>query len=372
MRRTTRLWQQPSLPLLGDVVAKLQRIPARSPSFANRAGPVAWLGIDDQGNRGAAVLRTAMTQYGHQSPSDFYTDVQWHDEASLGAKPLEAPPLSITVTPVVDCGVLERSCASATPAAMAPTSGTHPFAAMDAGAGAAAMYPHIRAASAALTEKGYIPFFVGGSISTVLPCVEGVHSVVNEDVVVVHFSGDTGMNYDSAPLKVLLEKRIVKGIFQFGTRGASSTARAVRKEHQVRYIDASSIYAKGTFTVKDIRNDFPIFLSFDASVLDPAFAPGVFMPEPGGLTTRDALHLLSVIRGPRIVGAALTGFEPRLDVRRGDAGPEHSLTAVALTKVAKEIILKAYAISSKTAAEGMAHVQELKKQGQHPERYPDF
>ena len=36
----------------------------------------------------------------------------------------------------------------------------------------------------------------------------------------------------------------------------------------------------------------PVYLSFDIDVFDPAFAPGTGTPEPGGLTTAQAMTLL--------------------------------------------------------------------------------
>jgi arginase len=62
--------------------------------------------------------------------------------------------------------------------------------------------------------------------------------------------------------------------------------------------------------------------------LDPAFAPGVSHPEPGGLSTRDALAIIGAIDVP-IVGADVVEFNPARD-RSG-------LTAMTAAKLVKEI-----------------------------------
>ncbi len=73
----------------------------------------------------------------------------------------------------------------------------------------------------------------------------------------------------------------------------------------------------------------PLYVSIDLDGLDPAFAPGVAHPEPGGLSTRDVVELLHRIRAP-IAGVDLVEFNPRLDVR--------DLTARVAAKLLKELV----------------------------------
>ena len=49
-------------------------------------------------------------------------------------------------------------------------------------------------------------------------------------------------------------------------------------------------------------------------MLEPTLAPGLSHPEPGGLTVREVLELLSAIRVP-VVGADVVEYNPTLDVR---------------------------------------------------------
>ena len=72
----------------------------------------------------------------------------------------------------------------------------------------------------------------------------------------------------------------------------------------------------------------PLYVSLDIDGLDPAFAPGVAHPEPGGLSTRDVVALLHRIRAP-IAGADVVELNPRFDVR--------DLTARVAAKLLKEL-----------------------------------
>ncbi len=56
----------------------------------------------------------------------------------------------------------------------------------------------------------------------------------------------------------------------------------------------------------------PLYMTIDLDGLDPAFAPGVSHPEPGGLSTLDALALIRRIKGP-LVGADIVELNPERD-----------------------------------------------------------
>jgi arginase family enzyme len=77
-----------------------------------------------------------------------------------------------------------------------------------------------------------------------------------------------------------------------------------------------------------LESRLPVYLSVDLDVLDPAFAPGVSHPEPGGCSTRRLISTLQSLRNP-LVGADLVELNPRND----PAG----LTARVAAKIVKEI-----------------------------------
>ena len=58
-------------------------------------------------------------------------------------------------------------------------------------------------------------------------------------------------------------------------------------------------------------------------------APGISHPEPGGLSVRDVLDVLSAIRAP-VIGADVVEYNPVNDVR--------DLTARVAAKFVKEIV----------------------------------
>jgi arginase len=71
-----------------------------------------------------------------------------------------------------------------------------------------------------------------------------------------------------------------------------------------------------------------VYLSIDLDGLDPAYAPGVGHPEPGGLATREVIALIQELRGD-LVAADVVEYNPGRDL--------NGLTATVAAKLVKEI-----------------------------------
>ena len=75
----------------------------------------------------------------------------------------------------------------------------------------------------------------------------------------------------------------------------------------------------------------PIYISIDLDGIDPAFAPGVSHPEPGGISTRELLKIMSNIQG-KIIGADIVEYNPNNDI--------NNITATTAAKLLKELMGK--------------------------------
>jgi agmatinase len=56
-----------------------------------------------------------------------------------------------------------------------------------------------------------------------------------------------------------------------------------------------------------------VFIDLDCDVFDPAFFPAVTHPLPLGLTTQQVLRILDAVWSPRVVGVAVSEFDPARD-----------------------------------------------------------
>jgi arginase family enzyme len=123
-----------------------------------------------------------------------------------------------------------------------------------------------------------------------------------------------------------MEEGLVERLVQVGIRTATGHQREQIERFGVEVIE-----------MKDWRDDWPIdfdtpvYISFDLDCLDPAFAPGVWRREPGGLSTRQALNSIHNVSSP-VVGADIVEYNPKMDL--------NGVTAMVAAKLLKEIAAK--------------------------------
>jgi arginase family enzyme len=81
-----------------------------------------------------------------------------------------------------------------------------------------------------------------------------------------------------------------------------------------------------------IRFDGPVYITLDVDALDPAFAPGVAHPEPGGFSVRELLRQLRLVEGT-VIGADLVELNPR-----NDPSPRTALVCAKLVKALVDLM----------------------------------
>ena len=135
------------------------------------------------------------------------------------------------------------------------------------------------------------------------------------------FEGD---RYSHAcPFARIMEEGLASRLVQVGIRTLSAHQQQQAARFGVEIIDMRAWTAGMRPLIEG-----PVYVSMDMDGLDPAFAPGVSHWEPGGLSVREVLGLISSLHGP-IVGADLVEFNPARD-RTG-------LTAMVAAKIVKEL-----------------------------------
>jgi agmatinase len=76
----------------------------------------------------------------------------------------------------------------------------------------------------------------------------------------------------------------------------------------------------------------PVYLTVDLDLLDPAVAPGVGAPEPGGLTFDECISLIAQLSSLRVVGFDVVELSPPYDPTQQ--------SAMAAAKLVRELILQ--------------------------------
>jgi arginase len=185
----------------------------------------------------------------------------------------------------------------------------------------------------ALLEDGSKVISLGGDHSVSFPVIDAFTEKY-EKIHILHLDahGDLYDNFDdnpyshASPFARIMERGKVASLTQVGVRTYNTHQREQLKRFGVQVVE-----------MKDFNFDFiktlqsPLYISLDIDVLDPAFAPGISHHEPGGMTTRELIHIIQNI-DCQIVGADIVEYNPMRDV--------NNMTAMVAYKLLKELIAK--------------------------------
>ena len=187
-------------------------------------------------------------------------------------------------------------------------------------------------AAAAARTAGQGPLLsLGGDHYVTFPLVEGL-ARVHGPLGILHFDAHPDLYEDfggnprshASPFARILERGLARSLVQVGVRNWNAHNRQQARRYGVEVIEWED-FSPARVPIPDA----PLYVTIDLDALDPAFAPGVSHPEPGGLTVRDIVAVLGRIR-TRVVGADIVELNPAHD--RADA------TAIVANKLMKELI----------------------------------
>ena len=207
----------------------------------------------------------------------------------------------------------------------------------------------IEAAVRAILARQAVPVVLGGDHSITYPVLRAFGERPVAAILHIDAHGDLydefplpapgqprglGDRYSHAcPFARILEDSLAARLVQVGVRTMTPHLRAQAARFGV------DVYGMDRWREAPLEAlQGPLYVSIDLDGLDPAFAPGVAHPEPGGLSTRDVVELLHRIRAP-IAGVDIVEYNPHLDVR--------DLTARVAAKLLKEVV----AVASRNAAD---------------------
>lgn len=165
-----------------------------------------------------------------------------------------------------------------------------------------------------------VPFFAGGDHAITMPLVEALE-VIEDPVHVVQldahpdlypeFDGD---RWSHACVGArILEMEHVASLTQIGIRTLNQPQLEVARRHAGRLtiLEARDLSFRPS-DLSHIPDGAPVYLTVDLDAFDPAYAPGVSHPVPGGITPRQALALIQ--EAPwRLVGMDAVEVNPSLD-----------------------------------------------------------
>jgi agmatinase len=182
-----------------------------------------------------------------------------------------------------------------------------------------------------IAESGGRPISLGGDHSITFPILRALRpthpqlSVLHIDAHPDIYDSFEGDPYSHAsPFARIMEAGLCDRLVQVGIRTMSPPQRAQVERYGVEVIDMPS-WAAG----RRPELTGPVYITIDIDGIDPAFAPGVSHPEPGGLSVREVVTMIQSLRNP-LVGADIVEYNPIRDI--------NGLTAYVCAKLVKEIV----------------------------------
>jgi guanidinopropionase len=177
-------------------------------------------------------------------------------------------------------------------------------------------------------EAGAMPLSAGGDHLITLPILRAIAR--ERPVGLIHFDAhsDTNDRYfgdnrytHGTPFRRAVEEGLLdpKRTVQIGIRGsiyspgdmdfAESTGMRVIYMEEFCKLGEEKTIAE----TRRVVGDGPVYISFDVDGLDPVFAPGTGTPEIGGLTTREAQHIVRGLQGLDVIGGDVVEVSPPFD-----------------------------------------------------------
>lgn len=201
----------------------------------------------------------------------------------------------------------------------------------DAGAtGGARLFDTICNTVSHWLDAGYRVVSLGGDHSVSWPVLTAYHR---------HFDAPTVVQFDAhpdlydefdgnpfshaSPFARIMEAGLARQLIQVGIRSMTPHQR-----RQARRWPVSILGMEDDLITPLAGLSRPVYLSIDLDVLDPAFAPGVSHPEPGGMSTRRLLDCIHAICAP-IIGVDIVEYNPSCDINH--------LTGKVAAKCLKEV-----------------------------------
>jgi arginase len=199
--------------------------------------------------------------------------------------------------------------------------------------------------AAALHRQRHIPLALGGDHAVTLPLVAAA-AAVHGPLSILHIDAHPDLYDDFAgnprshasPFARIMEQGLATRLVQVGIRTLNAHCRAQAARFGVEIMPMAGFTSA---TVPLLTG--PLYISIDLDGIDPAEAPGVAHPEPGGLTVREVVALLHRQTAP-IVGVDIVELNPARD--RGD------VTAILAAKLLRECA--ALASRNRAAHDGAA------------------
>lgn len=186
-----------------------------------------------------------------------------------------------------------------------------------------------------ILDDNKFPLFIGGEHLISVPVIKEVYNKYGDELIVIHFDAHADLregylgcpNSHASAIRRLVDFMPGKNIYQFGIRSGT------KEEFEYAKANTNMYTIEVLEPLKKVVDKFkgrPIHLTLDIDVVDPAFANGTGTPEPGGISSKELIQALNVIKDLNIVGFDIVEVSPHYD--------QSDRTALLAAKIIRDMI----------------------------------
>ncbi len=197
----------------------------------------------------------------------------------------------------------------------------------------------IREAASSILKANRRFFALGGEHLVTLPLMQAVVERY-PDVAVVHWDAHADLREEymgealshATVLRRVSELLRPKHLYQFGIRSATRDEVAFAKEHV--HFHPHQVLRPLQACLDELK-DRPVYVTIDIDVIDPAFMPGTGTPEPGGISSGEALEAIRLLSQLNVVSMDLVEAMPAHDLSQRSAVLAAKLVREGLLAISK-------------------------------------
>jgi agmatinase len=175
-----------------------------------------------------------------------------------------------------------------------------------------------------ITSRGKLPIMIGGDHSLTTETIQAASDAIGKKLSLLYFDAhpdfvsSTRNYYGSVLTDSTLSLNFRKSML-IGTRAAEPEELENARKAGLRIVNPLEIVELGVKRVAQMirarTSGTKVYISVDLDCLDPAFAPGVSVPSPGGLSSIDLIYLLNKTVGVgNVVAIDIVELAPDYDL----------------------------------------------------------
>jgi agmatinase len=180
-----------------------------------------------------------------------------------------------------------------------------------------------------ITSHGKLSIMIGGDHSLTTETIHAVSNAIGKKLSLLYFDAhpdfvSSTRNYYGSVLTDSTQLLNFRKSMLIGTRAAEPEELENARKAGLMIVNPLEIVELGAKRVAQMirarTSGSKVYISVDLDCLDPAFAPGVSVPSPGGLSSIDLIYLLNkAISAGNVVAIDIVELAPDYDINGATA-----------------------------------------------------